>query len=76
MSNAAYESLFTTLDERELTVIAHRFGLVNGRELTLEEVGQILGVTHERIRQIEGRALRKLRARAARLRVTLSDFFG
>ncbi len=38
MSIAAYESLFATLDERELTVIAHRFGLVDGRELALEEV--------------------------------------
>ena len=76
MAIPAYEDLFTTLNDRELAVIAHRFGLVNGRECTLQEVGDILGVTHERIRRIEGKALRKLQTRAARLRITFSDFFG
>ena len=49
------------LDEREKRVLQLRFGLVDGRGRTLEEVGHEFGVTRERIRQIEARALRKLR---------------
>ena len=49
------------LDEREKIVIAYRFGYVDDRTHTLEEVGQKLNVTRERIRQIESKALRKLR---------------
>ncbi len=49
------------LNEREKIVIAYRFGYVDGRTHTLEEVGQKLNVTRERIRQIESKALRKLR---------------
>ncbi len=50
-----------TLTEREEKVIRLRFGLEDGRTRTLEEVGQLFGVTRERIRQIEAKALRKLR---------------
>ncbi len=50
-----------TLTERERKVIELRFGLTDGRERTLEEVGAVFHVTRERIRQIEAKALRKLR---------------
>jgi RNA polymerase sigma factor (sigma-70 family) len=59
-----------TLGPREERVIKMRFGLEDGSERTLEEIGQSLQVTRERIRQIEARALRKLRlsSRARKLR--------
>ena len=50
-----------TLNEREARVLELRFGLEDGRGRTLEEVGKAFGVTRERIRQIEAKALRKLR---------------
>ncbi len=50
-----------TLHEREAKVLELRFGLVDGRQRTLEEVGKEFNVTRERIRQIESKALRKLR---------------
>ena len=50
-----------TLSEREARVLQLRFGLEDGRQRTLEEVGRTFGVTRERIRQIEAKALRKLR---------------
>jgi RNA polymerase sigma factor (sigma-70 family) len=53
--------LNTTLNSRECDVIRMRFGLDDGREKTLEEIGQIFNVTRERIRQIQDKALRKLR---------------
>ncbi|MGH9526379.1 MAG: sigma-70 family RNA polymerase sigma factor, partial [Terriglobales bacterium] len=59
-----------TLSPREEKVIKMRFGLDDGSEHTLEEVGQSFAVTRERIRQIEAKALRKLRhpSRSRRLR--------
>ncbi|MBE6157327.1 MAG: sigma-70 family RNA polymerase sigma factor [Firmicutes bacterium] len=62
------EKALSTLDERERKIIKMRFGLETGSSMTLEEVGQVFGVTRERIRQIEGRTLRKLRVRAKHLR--------
>ena len=53
--------MFNFFNEREKKVIISRFGFDDGREKTLEEVGNIQGVTRERIRQIEANALRKLK---------------
>ena len=54
-------SVLGMLSEREASVISMRFGLTDGRPRTLEEIGQIYGVTRERIRQIESRIMSKLR---------------
>ena len=66
--NAAYELLkgelkdvLDTLTDREENVLRLRFGLDDGRQRTLEDVGKFFGVTRERIRQIEAKAIRKLR---------------
>ena len=55
------EDMLLTLDKREARILQLRFGLEDGRARTLEEVGRDFGVTRERIRQIEKKALRKLR---------------
>jgi len=69
------EELLNTLTPREGEVIRSRFGLKNGRKQTLEEIGQKYGITRERIRQIEAKALRKLRhpSRTRKLKDYLSD---
>jgi len=68
------EEVLTTLSPREARILRLRFGLHNGRSYTLEEVGQKFGLTRERIRQIEGKALRRLRhpRRSRQLRDYLS----
>ncbi|HEY5296710.1 MAG TPA: RNA polymerase sigma factor RpoD [Verrucomicrobiae bacterium] len=53
--------VLTTLTERERKILEMRFGLIDGYERTLEEIGKMYNVTRERIRQIEAKALRKLR---------------
>lgn len=77
VDSAAYEFLkeqlgdvLDTLTDREENVLRLRFGLEDGRTRTLEEVGKVFGVTRERIRQIEAKALRKLRhpSRSKRLK--------
>jgi RNA polymerase primary sigma factor len=67
------ESVLKTLTPREEKVIKMRFGVGDGSEHTLEEVGQNFAVTRERIRQIEAKALRKLRhpSRSRKLRAFL-----
>lgn len=64
------EDMLNALSERERDVLRYRFGLEDGRSYTLEEVGRRFGVTRERIRQIEAKALRKLRhpSRSKKLR--------
>jgi RNA polymerase primary sigma factor len=68
------EEVLSTLSPREARILRLRFGLHNGRPYTLEEVGQKFGLTRERIRQIEGKALRRLRhpRRSRQLRDYLS----
>lgn len=58
------DKLLSELPDREREVLLYRFGFHDGRTYTLEEVGKIYGVTRERIRQIEAKALRKLQRRA------------
>ena len=69
----ALGEILNTLTEREADVLRLRFGMYDGKTHTLEEVGQIFGVTRERIRQIENKAIRKLRhpSRAKKIR----DFY-
>ena len=57
----ALKEILDTLTDREAEVLRMRFGMYDGRTHTLEEVGQSFGVTRERIRQIENKAIRKLR---------------
>jgi RNA polymerase primary sigma factor len=61
------ELILSSLTDREARVIEMRFGLKDGNEHTLEEVGQEFQVTRERIRQIEAKALRKLKKKAKKL---------
>ena len=68
------QNALAVLTERERQVLEMRFGLLNGKDYTLEEVGRYFNVTRERIRQIEAKALRKLRhpTRSRHLRDYLS----
>ena len=61
MKEDLHRLLDSTLTERESHVLRMRYGLTDGRTRTLEEIGQGLHVTRERVRQIETRALQKLR---------------
>nr|WP_282435660.1 sigma-70 family RNA polymerase sigma factor [Paenibacillus sp. SZ31] len=64
-----YEA-FSILNSKEKQVLEFRYGLLDGKQKTLEEIGAIYGVTRERIRQIESKALNKLRSRYSK------DYFG
>ena len=55
------DEVLATLTDREARVLKLRFGLEGSKQMTLEEVGKVFGVTRERIRQIEAKALRKLK---------------
>ena len=59
------------LNPRQQRVLTERFGLDGGRPKTLEEVGEVLGITRERVRQLETRALRELRSVAPALEMYL-----
>jgi RNA polymerase primary sigma factor len=59
---ADMEEVLLTLEQREANILRMRYGLVDGRERTLEEVGEVHRVTRERIRQLEQKALKKLRS--------------
>ena len=69
------EEVLNTLTPREADVLRLRFGLEDGKSHTLEEVGVVFNITRERIRQIEAKALRKLRhpRRANRLKGYLNS---
>ena len=56
-----FDKMLNKLSHRELTVIKLRYGFIDGKTYTLEEIGKQLGVTRERIRQIEKKALKKLK---------------
>jgi RNA polymerase primary sigma factor len=74
MLRLALEETLATLNGRERRVIQLRFGIIDGQERTLEEIGRRFGVTRERIRQIEAKALGKLRhpSRTTKLRTYLN----
>jgi RNA polymerase primary sigma factor len=55
------QSVLATLSDREAGVVRLRFGLTDGQPRTLDEIGQVYGVTRERIRQIESKTMHKLR---------------
>lgn len=59
--NEAIQQVLQTLNERERFIITHRFGLDGGRAMTLDEIGSVLKLSKERIRQLEAGALKKLR---------------
>jgi len=73
MLRSEVDAVLDSLAPSERRVLKLRFGLIDGQERTLEEIGMRLGVTRERIRQIEARALRKLRqpGRSTKLRAYL-----
>ena len=61
------KELLESLNDRERQVIRLRFGLEDGKTHTLEEIGDELNVTRERVRQIEARAMEKLRSKATKM---------
>ena len=61
MSRETLEQVLDTLKEQEAEVLRHRFGFYDGKIKTLEEIGKMFGLSKERIRHIENRAIRNLR---------------
>jgi RNA polymerase primary sigma factor len=70
MLDESLEDVLASLTEKEAMVLRLRYGIDDGETKTLEDVGKMFGVTRERIRQIEAKALRKLRhpSRSQKLR--------
>jgi RNA polymerase sigma factor (sigma-70 family) len=66
MLQETLDNMLSALTDRERTVIEMRFGLIGGQSKSLAEIGQVLNVSRERARQIEVKALRKLRKPEAR----------
>lgn len=64
--NITASSLLAILSPKEADIICKRYGINTSHEMTLEQIGSVYGVTRERIRQIESKAMRKLKAKAAR----------
>jgi RNA polymerase sigma factor (sigma-70 family) len=62
------QDAFVQLDDRERHIIQNRFGILGGKELTLEEIGRSLNLSRERVRQLEREAKSKLRANLVRHR--------
>lgn len=63
MQKRQLEEAFKELTDREAKILELRYGLVDGKPRTLEEVADIFGVTRERVRQVEAKAIKKLRKR-------------
>ena len=76
MINESFKAMFSTMSEREIYVLARRFGLGGCDTATLQEIGEELSVTRERIRQIEAKAIRKARVITSRNGSQLSDYVG
>lgn len=74
MINESFKAMFSTMSEREIYVLARHFGLGGCDAATLEEIGDELSVTRERIRQIEAKAIKKARAIAQRNGSQLLDY--
>lgn len=74
MINDSFKDMFSTMSEREIYVLARRFGLGGCDAATLQEIGEELSVTRERIRQIEANAIRKARLIVSRNGSQLSDY--
>ena len=62
--NALFNKIFENLSQREVKVITHYFGIDNNRKMNLIEIGDELGITSERVRQIKGSAIKKMRSNA------------
>ena len=74
MINDSFKDMFSTMSEREIYVLARHFGLGGCDAATLQEIGEELSVTRERIRQIEANAIRKARLIVSRNGSQLSDY--
>jgi RNA polymerase sigma factor (sigma-70 family) len=62
--NALINKMFSNLNQREMKVISHYFGLDGNKKMNLIEIGEELGITSERVRQIKGSAIKKMRSNA------------
>lgn len=74
-SHSNLRFILQSLTDREKKVISCRFGIGNQKPMTLEQIGQLMDVTRERVRQIEAKAIHKMRVRTKLCKAELSDFF-